>query len=277
MRRPAPPRDRGFALLIVLWTLALLSLLISQLAGSGRQAVRLAGNMRVQARLQAAADGAVQEAAFHLGAAGTAHWPANGAVHALGQDGASIRLRITSEAGKINPGLASLELLTALVHACGIETPKATATASAMVAWRFPSAQAGYGAAAYRQAGRAYGPPGQPFESLDEVGLVLGVTPDLLACLTPHFSLYRDNDPDPNAADPLVLRAITEVTGAPPQLTDAHVDESVVAIDAVATGPDGARAVRQAILRMGPRPPSGGAAASADDAQPPFRIMEWHR
>ena len=276
-------RDRGFALLIVLWTLALLSLLISQLAGSGRQALRLAGNMRVQGRLQAAADGAVQEAGYHLGAAGTAHWPANGAMHALSQDGAGIRLRITNEAGKINPSVASLELLAGLVHACGVETPKATAIASAMVAWRFPTAQTGYGAAAYRQAGRPYGPPGQPFESLDEVGLVLGMTPDLLACLTPHLSLYRDNDPDPNAADPLVLRALTDVLGTPPPLTEAPADESVVAGDAVATGPDGARAVRRAILRMGAEAPSSngagsdGAGGPAGDATPPFRIMDWRR
>ena len=278
MRRPASRRDRGFALLIVLWTLALLSLLISQLAGSGRQAVRLAGNMRMQARLQAAADGAVQEAGYRLGAAGTPHWPANGTVHELRQDGAGIRLRITNQAGKINPSIASLELLGALVHACGVEAPRATAIASAMVAWRFPTAQAGFAAAAYRQAGRTYGPPGQPFESLDEVGLVLGVTPALLGCLTPHLSLYRDNDPDPNAADPTVLAALAEVTGAVPQLTNAQVDESVVMVDAVATGPDGARAVRRAVLRMGPQPPAtNGPGGPGADALPPFRIMDWSR
>ncbi len=272
-------RDRGFALLIVLWTLALLSLLISQLAGSGRQAVRLAGNMRAQSALRAAVDGAVQEAGFHVGASGAAHWPANGAVREWRQDGAIIRVRITSEAGKINPGIASLELLTALVHACGVEVPKATVIASATVAWRFPTAQANYGAAAYRAAGRDYGPPGQPFESLDELGLVLGMTPDLLACLVPHLSLYREADPDPNAADPLVLRALTETTGTPPQLTEAPVDESVVAIGAVATGADGARATRRAILRMDPRPPASGAGIPGrpDDALVPFRVMQWGR
>ena len=270
MRRP--PRERGFALLIVLWTLSLLSLLIAQLTGSGGQAVRLAANLRAQAALQAAADGAVQEAGFHLAAAGVAHWPADGAVRELHQDGAAIRVRITSEAGRVNPGIASLELMAALLHGCGLEPPQAAAVAASIVAWRFPTAQGGYGAAAYRQAGRAYAPPGQPFESLDELGLVLGMTPELLRCLTPHLSLFRDNDPDANAADPLVLRALAEILGAPPPLTGAAPDESVVMVSAVATGPGGVRAARRAILRMDPRQPAPGEAA---DALSPFRIMEW--
>ena len=271
--------DRGFALLIVLWTLAILSLLISQLAGSGRQAVRLAGSLREQAELQALADGAVQEAAFHVAAAGAAHWPANGVVRELREDGVVIRLRITSEAGRVNPSIAALELLTAMVHACGAEVPQATAVASAIVAWRFPSAQGGYDAATYRQAGRDYGPPGQPFESLDELGLVLGMTPDLLACLLPHLSLYRDNDPDPNAADPLVMRALTEVAGVPPALTAAPPDETVVQVGVIATGAGGARGVRAAILRMEPKQPSGGGggAVGGGDALPPFLTLAWTR
>ncbi len=269
-----PVRERGFALLIVLWTLSLLSLLIAQLTGSGGQAVRLAANLRAQAALQAAVDGAVQEAGYHLAAAGAAHWPADGAVRELRQDGAAIRLRITTEAGRVNPGIASLELLAALVHGCGVDLPQATAVASSIVAWRFPTAQGGYGAAEYRQAGRGYAPPGQPFESLDELGLVLGMTPELLRCLVPHLSLFRDNDPDPNAADPLVLRAMTETLGAPPALSGAAPDESLVMVSAVATGADGARAVRRAILRMEPRELAPGQPA---DALAPFRVMDWQR
>ena len=270
-------REGGFALLIVLWTLGLLSLLISQLAGSGRQAIRLASSLRAQAELQAMADGGLQEAGFHLAAAGNAHWPANGVLHERRQDGTLIRMRVTSEAGRVNPGIASLELLTALVHACGADVPRATAIGSAMVAWRFPSAQGGYGITAYRQAGRAYGPPGQPFESIDELGLVLGMTPELLACLAPHLSLYRDTDPDPNAADPLVMRALTETLGAPPPLTDAPVDESVVLVRTEALGPKGLRATRQAILRLDQRQSAPVDGGTGTDATVPFRILGWQR
>ena len=267
-------RERGFALLIVLWTLALLSLLISQMAGSGRQAVRLAGNLRNAAALQAAADGAVQEAGYHLVAGGNAHWPANGAAHALRQDGADIRVRLDNQAGLINPSIASVELLAGLLRACGAESARAAQTAAAMVSWRYPSAQADFGPSAYRQAGRDYGPPGAGFQSLAEIGLVLGVTPPLLACMVPHLSLYRDTDPDPNAADPVVLHAVEIATGAPPALGSAVPDETVVLVSAVATGPDGARAARRAVLHVEPPAQTAGRSAAA---AAPFEIMTWER
>ena len=277
MSRSPNLRDRGFALLIVLWTLSLLSLLISQLAGSGRQALRLAGNMRNHAALQAVADGAVQEAGFHVAAAGTAHWRADGTLHELREDGARIGVRVTNEAGRVSPSLASLDLLAAMVHQCGLDTPQSVAVASAIVAWRFPSAQTNYGTDAYVRAHRAYAPPGQPFESLDELSLVLGMTPALLACLSPHLSLYVQSDPDPDAADPFVLRALTQVIGAPPPQSNAPVDESLVRIGVVATGPDGARASRQAILRMtAPNeaaPGTGGGGGGGSLA--PFSILGW--
>ena len=262
-------RQRGFALLIVLWTLSLLSLLISQLSGSGRQALRLASNLRTHAALQAIADGAVQEAGFHVGAAGQAHWAANGTRHRLREDGADIEVRVTNAAGLVNPSIASQDLLRALVHGCGFDVPKSTAVASAIVAWRFPTAQTGYGATAYRAAGRSYAPPGQPFESIDELGLVLGVTPALLACLAPNLSLYRESDPDPNAADAAVLRALTEVIGTPPPLSAAPVDETLVRVAVSVHTKGGARASRSATLLIDPQPGASG------DARAPFRILGW--
>ena len=57
-------RQRGFALLIVLWTLALLALLGTQLLATSRQHVQLAHNLLDAAALEAAANGAVQQAIF---------------------------------------------------------------------------------------------------------------------------------------------------------------------------------------------------------------------
>ncbi len=269
-------RERGFALLIVLWTLSLLSLLISQVSGSGRQALLLAFNMRSEAALQALADGAVREAGFHVAAAGLAHWPANGAAHLLHQDGAAITVRVTNEAGLVNPSIASSDLLKAMVQGCGFDERQATAIATAIVSWRFPTAQTDYGAPAYRAAGLSYAPPGQPFESIGELGLVLGVTPALLDCLAPHLSLYRQADPDPNAADPFVLRALAEVIGTPPPLTTAPVDESLVRVGISVGGPHGARASRESVLLMEPQTQSGNA-ASGGDGLAPFRILSWTR
>lgn len=59
-------RDRGFALLIVLWAVVLLALLATRLMAAGRTELQLSANLRGAAEAEAAADGAVQEAMFHL-------------------------------------------------------------------------------------------------------------------------------------------------------------------------------------------------------------------
>jgi general secretion pathway protein K len=56
--------QRGFALLVVLWTLALLALLGTQLLATSRQDTQLAHNRLDAAVLEAAANGAVQRAVF---------------------------------------------------------------------------------------------------------------------------------------------------------------------------------------------------------------------
>jgi len=64
MNEPGTTREDGFALLIVLWALGLLALLVSSLAAAGRSDLSFAGNTRDSAIVEAAADGAVQQAMF---------------------------------------------------------------------------------------------------------------------------------------------------------------------------------------------------------------------
>ena len=57
-------RQRGFALLIVLWTVAFLALLGTQIVAAGRSDTQLADNLRQEAVLEAAAVGAIQDVTF---------------------------------------------------------------------------------------------------------------------------------------------------------------------------------------------------------------------
>ncbi|MDR3535940.1 MAG: hypothetical protein P4L71_05530, partial [Acetobacteraceae bacterium] len=72
-RLRATAREAGFALLLVLWSLVLLSLILTQLLSAGRSEAQLAGNLRNAAMAEAIADGAVREAVFHL-LGGTPAW-----------------------------------------------------------------------------------------------------------------------------------------------------------------------------------------------------------
>ena len=74
-------RQRGFALLIVLWTLALLALLGTQLLAAARSDTQLARNLVDSAALEAATDGAVQQAMFGMLEPPPRRWIADGSMH----------------------------------------------------------------------------------------------------------------------------------------------------------------------------------------------------
>src|ERR1700752_666316 len=120
-------RQRGFALLIVLWTLVLLTLLGTQILARGHGEAQLAGNLRGAAAAEAAADGAIEEAIFHLLDGSSRRWLADGAVHLIRFPSATVEVRIEDEAGKVNPNLASPALLRALLGRLGAEARTAAA------------------------------------------------------------------------------------------------------------------------------------------------------
>lgn len=260
-------RPRGFALLIVLWTLVLIALLVSQINAGGRGETQLAGNLRGAARLEAMADGAVNEALFHLLDRSPSGWRPGATVHRLTFAGGSVEVRIGDEAGRVNPSNASNPLLQALLRAVGADTGTAEALAASIVEWRTPYGQADLSLERfdrYRAAGAAFGPSGAPFVSFDELGAVYGMTPDLLARLVPHLTLYTDNDPDPTTADAAVLAALTALNGGRQPSPGAGNEQlRVVSITASASGAAGTRFTRHAIARL------------IDGEQQDSRIVTW--
>ncbi len=211
--------ERGFALLLVLWTLSLLALLLSSLLAGGRSDLSMAANLRAAASAEAAADGALAEAIFHLLPGTPQPWQAGPRMLVLGA--ARVRLLIGNEGGKVNPNLAAPSLRAARIGAVGADTASAAMSAQAIVDWRGPElAPADHTAlmAQYLARGRANGdiylPPGEPFETLDEVGLVLGMTPALRERLRPHLSLATLDDPAPGLADPAVAASLAQIGGA---------------------------------------------------------------
>ena len=264
MRHAAPARESGFALLIVLWSLVLITLIVTQVTAAGRSEALLTVNLRRAAALRAETDGAVNLAIFNLldPASG---WTADGSTHRTRLADGTVAIRITDEFGKINPSLASPAVLSALLRAVGEGADQSDELAANIVQWRYPTADdaaSGAKAQRYRAAGKDYAPPNASFQSIGEVGLVLGITPELLARLSPHLTLYTDTDPDARRADPVVARALALAGTAPP--TGPLPPARVVTVVAAAVADTGARFTRQAVVSLG-----------ADRAGRPFRIVAW--
>jgi general secretion pathway protein K len=254
-RNDRRPR-RGFALLVVLWTLVLLGLLVAHLTATGRSEARIAENYAANAQAEAEADGAVFESAFRVI---NNDWVSDGSLHELRLAHGVVRLKVLNEAGKINPNIATPELLASLLHVLGLEQEQANSLAAAIADWREPTDQPrpnGAKAPQYRAAGLDHGPPNAPFESLDELGRVLGMTPQILAALRPRLSLYTFTDPDPTLADPVVIQALRQLqaqtgqqSGIPASLPTGM---QTMTVTAEAHSDRGGVFTRTAVIRVGP-------------------------
>ncbi len=238
----------GFALLIVLWSMVLLSLLVSSLVSAGRSETEIAFNLRAAAQRQAQVDGVLYSVIFSLLGPADDHWAANGAVHRIRLPAAIASVSIENLDGRINPNTASRTLLAALLSRLGADATTAHTVSQAIVDWRSPEAQGVFKAPQYLAAGRSYTPAGSPFQSIGELALVLGMTPDLLARLAPHLSLYNGDNPNPQDADSTVRKALHDIgivatSGAARPLRG-------VAINVVITGADGFEASRLAEVEL---------------------------
>ncbi len=265
-RLDVPGPSRGFALIIVLWAVVLIALIVVHLTAAGRTELRIAGNLAANAAAQAAADGAIFQAIFNLlDPRRDQRWPLDGSTRELQIGNTRVALRLEDEAARINPNLASPALLKALLVAVAGNPEQAAAVASAIAEWigagKGPQPLTGINAN-YQAAGLNYGPPGEPLESIDELGRVRGMTPGLLESLRPHLTLFGPAVPDAGGADPVVIAALADAARtlpapALPPATAANSSVLTARISATAQGPRNAVANRVAIARIGPGLPHG--------------------
>jgi general secretion pathway protein K len=256
--------QRGFALLIVLWTLALLALIGSHITAAAHGMLTRGASMRAAAEVSAAADGLVEQAIFGLLDPSSRHWPADGVVRPVRVAGGTGVVVIEDDAGRINPGAASPGLMTALMRRVGVDQTDAQRVAASLSEWHSAGSPGGPGASPYRAAGLPWGPANERFYTNDEMALVLGMTPDILKRLAPYVSVHTDGRVDIAKASPLVARVLQDAGADRPPAVDDHA-LLVVDITASVTKP-GARAVRHAVVRIDP---------NDDDAIRPYRILAW--
>jgi general secretion pathway protein K len=256
MRRSlVPSRDQGFALLIVLWTMVLLAVLSAQVTGAGRAETQVAAALRNAAQLEQAADGAVQETIWHMLDGGGDMWPPGAGAYTLHEPGGVVRVTVIDERGKMDINQVPPQLLASLFSVLGADAATAKAASTAIGDWR---SQATPGDAAnsvppeYRMDGRAWGPPGQEFERLDELLLVRGVSPALYQASLPYLTLDLEQAPWLQYAGSVVQAALDKAkrtAGITVEAADTR-GPVVLRLEAVASGAGGARFVRRVLFRL---------------------------
>ncbi len=217
----APPSDssRGFALILVLWALALLSTLAVALSTTGRSDVALTHNLVETSRAAHLAD-----AGIYVGIRALLTPENLPAIDDDGRrrldvriDGAEVRLVLQDEGGKVDVNQTPQRLLRGALLAAGAADGEANRLADAIMDWRDRDDRRrdfGAEASAYERAGQPDRPRNGPFELLSELRLVLGMSDDLYARLKPFVTIdSRQAGLDPGQASAALLRAVPELSG----------------------------------------------------------------
>ena len=280
-----PDRRRGVVLVMVLWSIAMLSALAMAASVSFRGFAGIAaiGRDRVQG-----------EALFTAGLEVAASMVASSAPFTeietiVNLSTGAVRARLSDEGGRIDVGRAPAEVLAALLRSVGAPEPQANDAAQRIVQWRnrnnngSPSAPIPAGNTLAKSLGTD---TGQPFADVLEIAQVPGVAPQWVAAMTPLTTVYGSETVNPLTAPAAVIAALPGVNrvqletflaarrasptderiGAalgPAQRFLATKREQVVGVELAETLPDGYAAAARAIMVLMPQ-----------DSQP-YRILVW--
>ena len=190
--RPSiPSRQRGLALVAVLWITAALAILVMSLSETSRTDTRVVQVHKERVIARSLADGAIQVAGRWLMLNGDrAQQPAT-VTSRIGEH--DVEIDITPATGLIDLNHAKPELLEQMfVVAAGLPAPRARELAERIVVWRDKgemTEDVGWPADA------AYPPRRGPFYTVADLRQVPGVTPAIYdsvsRLLVAHWSVYR--------------------------------------------------------------------------------------
>jgi general secretion pathway protein K len=207
----------GFIVVAVLWILAALATLATTYGVYVNATAFSMAGYDVQLQAQELAMAGVELAVYKLTEIPEAQ-PARGKF-AFQLGNADVAVDFRSENGRIDLNFAPKQLLVGLFIVLGSEPEAAEDLADRIIAWRTPAPKtADSEAFLYRTAGKSYGPRHGPFQHVNELGLVLSLTPDVVDRALPYLTVYS-GQPEIN-----VLNAAPEVLAALPGVAPGRIE-----------------------------------------------------
>jgi general secretion pathway protein K len=299
-RRMRPPqRERGLAFVLVLWVVAMLTILLGSFSLIARTENIQARHMFDTTQARYAAEAGLNLAAYELRKSDPMlRWVGDGRPYTFGFGEAQVEVRITDESGKIDlNGMAQGDPTTIinLFMAQGVPQDKAESLAAAIKDWVDPDDETSLNGAEvseYKGAGLSYGPANAPFNTVSELQQVLGMNYELYTKVEPALTIYSGQQtPNAQYAPLEALESMKDMTPECAQQIiqqrqsmnagDAPVSNEPicgVSIGAVAGGggvtysvqsrakmPNGASTTLDATIRMG----------GVNAAGRPFVILRW--
>ncbi|UOA09662.1 general secretion pathway protein GspK [Methylobacter sp. S3L5C] len=219
--------QKGMALVLVLWILSLLTIMAGSFALSMRRESAIVAGIKNNAQASAVAESGIAMAEMMLlNTDPVKGWRADGSIYEISTADATIRVRLSSEAGKIDINKVDEKLLNNLMINAPIDEEQQTKMVSAILDWRDEDDLVHIDGAEkqeYKDAGLNYQPGNKPFQSIEELQLVLGMNKSLFLWLEPLITIYS-GQPQVN-----LQVATKEVLLVMPDLDQGLVDSYVTA------------------------------------------------
>jgi len=236
-------RQRGVALLLVLWVLALLGTLLAGLVGWVHLQNRQALWQRQHLQGQLAAEAGIAMAVLaQLDHDPQRRWLADNQVHVLRFDDAELAVSLRSEQGQVDLNAAPAELIARLLQACGAPPGDARQLAQSVERRR-----------ADDQA---------PLRMVEELRELPGMTQAIYQRAAPYVTLWSGlPTPDPRFAAPWLQQALN-LPRTRPSVTPAG---SIFTVKSRATLPGGYTTTLRVTLLLNP---------SKEGARP-YRVLRW--
>jgi general secretion pathway protein K len=270
------------AIAYVLWGVALLASLALSLLSGGTVSHHLARNGLQAAQVEALAEAAVARAVLGLlDRRPDRRWRVDGVPHDFVFAGETMRIAIQDELGRIDLNQADQSVLIGLFRSAGLEAQAADGLVDKILDWRDANPARRLNGAKdrdYRAAGFAYGPRNGPFQSVEELKLVMDMTPELFRRVAPALTVYSGRQfLDPRFAPREALLALPGTT--PSAVANAVTSRErqpnggtlepmmslggrAFAIRIESPGPSGVL-VREAVVRL------------TDDPLQPYWLLSW--
>ncbi|MEM7054736.1 MAG: type II secretion system protein GspK [Pseudomonadota bacterium] len=191
------PGSRGIALIIVLWMLALLTIIIGSFAVLARTESLQSRFLFDTTAARYAAEAGLHRAVVELRNPDIeTRWVGDGRPYVFTFGDAEVEIRITDESGRIDINAAPQampEMMINLFVSVGLDLQQAEMMTDAMADWIDPDEETrilGAEIGEYESAGFPYGPPNAPFTSIDELQQVIGMSFELFQRIEDSITIH---------------------------------------------------------------------------------------
>jgi general secretion pathway protein K len=286
-RAAATASERGFVIVAVLWILAALAALATIFSVYLSNSAQALAVNDTGLKAEALVSASLELTVYQLLLAGDKARPALGSFH-FRLDNADVLVSFTSEAARIDLNFAPKEMLANLFAGLGADQQAAKEYADRIVGWRTrPANAANDEEALYGAAGLTYSPRQSLFSHVNELSLVLGLTPVLIDRALPFVTVFSgSSNVDVLIAPPEIIAALPGMT--PSALKDFLSQRPALTRDqaaiATALGPAQASATIPIstsfrILAMvqfdNGRRTSSEVVIALGGNQDPYRVLSW--